>query len=216
MRAISQEKSAELCAFYTSGLKLEETAARGGVCIETVRKALKSNGVAARHRGKRKGQGIVAGIDDAALSEFKRKWDALDSTVKGTISENYVKTRLAEKGFDVWEPATQNHRTDLIILVGQRVVRLQVKTATYDLATKCFRANFSRRRRGKAATNYDGADVDFFVVYCAGLQPVRLYIVPAGAVKNRSPRLFPNRDRLLSIEGKAPLERFLDAFELLA
>ncbi len=155
----------------------------------------------------------TASIDDANLIRFKTQWDKLDSTVKGTISENYAKTRLSELGFDVWEPACQNHRTDLIVLGRNGVKRLQVKSGTYDLSTKCFRVNFDRHRRNGVRSGYDPGDVDFFIVHCAGLVGP-LYVIPASAVTNRSPRLFPHRSKLL-VYRETEMERFLDAFSLI-
>lgn len=158
-------------------------------------------------------------IDDSSLRDFKKSWDTLDSTVKGSISEGYVKTKLAERGFDVWEPCSQNHRTDLIVMAGSAINRIQVKTGTYSLSTKCYQVNFSRHRRGGKRSDYESADVDFFVVYCAGLPRVDLYIIPATEIngKNRCPRLFPHRRKLLEYADSGPsMERFLNAFEVLS
>lgn len=210
----TQADEVKICKLYSSALKLEEVARESGFCISTVSKVLAKNGIKKRARGTRRTKPMDA-IDDSALIEFKTKWDCLDSTVKGTICENYAKTRLSEEGFDVWEPSCQNHRTDLVLLNGNGLKRIQVKAGTYDIKTKCFRANFSRRRRGGKRTDYSPEDVDFFIVYCAGLPSVQLYIIPASKIKNRCPRLFPNRPRVLSYQGKETLEQFLNAFSVL-
>jgi hypothetical protein len=207
-------EEAKICKLYSSGLKLEDVSRESGFCVATVSKVLKTNSVKKRSRGTRRVKPTDE-VDDKALVEFKAKWDRLDSTVKGTICENYAKTRLSEEGFDVWEPSCQNHRTDLVLLSGNGLKRIQVKAGTYDIKTKCFRANFSRHRRGGKRSDYNPEDVDFFIVYCAGLPSVQLYIIPAKNIKNRCPRLFPNRPRILSYRGKETLEQFLNAFSVL-
>lgn len=99
------------------------------------------------------------------------------------------------------------------------IIVVEVKTpheaGTYDVKTKCFRANFSRHRRGGKRVDYNPQDVDFFAVYCAGLPELNIYLIPAGEIKNRCPRLFPHRARVISYAGKSTLERFLNAFEAL-
>lgn len=205
---------ARICRLYLSGMTVADVAKDTAFCVSTVAKVLSKHAIKKRARGSRRHKPTSA-IDDTALLEFKVKWDRLDSTVKGTICENYAKTRLSEEGFDVWEPSCQNHRTDLVLLSGNGLKRIQVKAGTYDIKTKCFRANFSRHRRGGKRTDYNPEDVDFFIVYCAGLPSVQLYIIPARKIKNRCPRLFPNRPRILSYKGKETLEQFLNAFSLL-
>ena len=87
--------------------------------------------------------------------------------------------------------------------------------ATYRPATKSFQANFTRGQRHGVRRDYAKDDVDFFAIYCAGLPEVAIYIIPAGAVRNRSPRLYPHRTRLLTLPAGASLDCFLNAFEVL-
>jgi len=158
----------EICSLYGSGLKLEEVQERSSYCIATIQRVLKRNGVPTRKRGTRLGDGRIKLINDTALVAFKEQWDKLESTVKGTIAETQVATRLSELGFDVWHPFCQNHKTDFIIALKNRFVKVQVKCATYDLKTKSFRANVTRHRRNGRVTQYAVEDVDFFIVYCCG------------------------------------------------
>jgi hypothetical protein len=213
-RSPSAMEETRVCSIYSSGLSLKETAHRANLCISTVTKILRKHQTDRRIRTTR-GKPTEA-IDDSSLITFKKKWDSLDSTVKGTVCENYVKTKLSELGFDVWEPSCQNHRTDLVILNGSKITRIQVKAGTYDLATKCFRANFSRHRRGGKRTEYEHEDVDFFTVYCPGLPSSTIYVIPESEItrRNRCPRLFPHRDRLL-VCSPFSLEKFVNDFELL-
>jgi len=173
------------------------------------------NGCESRHRGIRIGQGRVRLFDDSGLLEFKAKWDLLDSTVKGTIAETHVKNRLSELGFDVWEPFCQNHKTDLFILHGRSILRIQVKSATYDRQTKAFRANVTRHRRSGKVTLYTVEDVDFFVIYCGGLEALQFYVVPSRLVIGRTDlKLYPHREKG-KLLGSVEWERFRNTFDQL-
>lgn len=186
----------EICALYRSGLRLKDVARQSGFCVTTVRKVMSANGCVPRRRGKAVGSGPVREFDDVALVAFKKAWDRLSSPEKGTIAEGYAKNRLAELGFDVWEPFSQNHKTDIIVLSGASVRRLQVKSATYDTKIKAFRANVTRGRRGGKRTDYALSDVDFFVVYCGGLEHLCFYVIPAALVIGRADlKLYPHRDK---------------------
>lgn len=201
---------------YVSGLRLVDVARETGFCVSTVTKFMRLIGCASRPKGKKKGQGPVRQFDDASLVDFKARWDRLDSTVKGSISETHVKVKLSEIGFDVWEPFCQNHRTDMIIFSGQKSVRIQVKSATYDVKTKAFRANVTRHRRtAETRGDYSLADVDFFMIYCGGLDTRQFYVVPAQLVIGRSDmKLYPHRAKEPMKEGPA-WEEYLNKFDLL-
>lgn len=136
----------------------------------------------------------VTGIDHKPQPRYAGD---VDTTVKGTIAEGYVKVKLAELGFDVWEPVAQNHKTDLVILTERRVIKIQVKAAGYDLPSKAFRANLTRHRRG------------------GGLPTMEFYVIPASlADGNATPRLFPHREKALSF-GDFSWETYRNAFDLL-
>lgn len=211
----AEQKS--ICDLYASGLRLKDVAQKTGFCVTTVKKFMALNGCDSRARGSfKKGIGPVKQFDDATLVEFKAAWDRLDSTVKGSISENHVKTRLSELGFDVWEPFCQNHRTDLIIFSGQRILRIQVKSATYDIKLKSFRANVTRRRRSmERVGRYELEDVDFFIIYCGGLNTLQFYVIPAKEAVGRSDlKLYPHRPKEPMKEGP-DWGRYRNAFSLL-
>jgi hypothetical protein len=206
----------EICDLYRSGLRLEDVAKKSGFCTTTIKKTMVLNACPSRKRGKHKlGHGPVVDLDDELLVKFKGQWDKLDSTVKGTIAEMHVKTRLSELGFDVWEPFCQNHKTDLFILHERSILRIQVKSATYDLKTKAFRANVTRHRRGGRKTSYTLEDVDFFIIYCGGLDTLKFYVTPANLVIGRTDmKLYPHRQKGAFLGGPE-WEKFLDSFDLL-
>lgn len=203
--------------FYSDGHTLEETAQEHGLSYGYLYKKFKEMEWL-RGRGHRVNPGIAQGFDDSDLLKFKGEWDKLDSTTKGSIAENYVKIKLMELGFDVWEPAVQNHKTDLIILFDRNILKIQVKSATYDIKIKSFRGNLMRHRRGSGQRlDYSVDDVDFFIFYCGGLLGLEFYIVPMDIIRKIKNALFyPHRRKSLMIHpDSVPLEVYRNAFHLL-
>lgn len=193
---------------------LEETAHHVGISRSVLLLRFKEKGWV-RPRGGKVRPSVVSSYDDADLLKFKASWDQLESTVKGSISESFVKAALASRAFDVWDPVTQNHRTDLLLLSPGRMARLQVKTATYDPQSKSFRANLTRHRRSGGHPWYAEGDVDFFAVYCAGLPSVEIYILPvAAAARTATPRFFPHR-KMTWKSKEICWEDYRNAFHLL-
>lgn len=205
----------EMQAYYVDGHTLEQAGQQFGVPYSFLYRTFSTRGWL-RGPGKRVKPTVLSKYDDEALVEFKRGWDRLDSTVKGSISEGFVKVKLASLAFDVWEPATQNHRTDLLVLFGRRVLKLQVKSASYDPPTKSFRTNLTRHRRGGSHPNYVEEDADFFLVYCAGLPSVEMYVIPSSVVNgNSTPRLFPHREPAFTFR-EISWESYRNAFHQLS
>ena len=122
---------------------------------------------------------------------------------------------MMELGLDVWEPCSQNHKTDFIVVAGGGFSRIQVKCATYDEPTKCFRVNLHRRARGGKHTLYTPVDADFFVVLCLGMEAPEFYVIPAATVGDQpSIRLFPHRRRM-AVFREFSWEQFRGSFDLL-
>jgi hypothetical protein len=136
-------------------------------------------------------------------------WAHLDSRTKGTLAELRAASILLETGFDVWRPLVRSSEADLAVLVGRRLVRVQVKAATYDLANDHYRAALTRGRH-KA---YAPGMFEIFMIICPGTDAA--YIVPADAVEGRKDlRLMPHRER--RNEGKHELnEIYRNAFHLI-
>lgn len=191
---------------------MAQIASKVGVCVTTLKRVILKHKLPQRKRRYAKRE---TAIDDTKIVQFKAAWDKLDSTVKGTIAENHVKNRLSELGFDVWEPFCQNHKTDLFILEGRDIRKVQVKSATYDRKTKAFRANVTRRRRQGKKSGYELEDVDFFIVYCGGLDTLEFYVAPANLVIGRTDmKLYPHRSKG-AFAGGPEWETFRNAFNLL-
>lgn len=159
---------------------------------------------------------IKDAINDEEILKLKQKWDSIETAIKGSVSEGYVKNKLLELGFDVWEPASQNHKTDFLIVDGDHAIRIQVKTATYDAERKRFRCNF--HRRGRSASGkvlYDEKDVDFFISFCPGLPALEFYVIPS-VVVGSTPcvNFLPHRERETNFSAFS-WETYRNAFHLL-
>ena len=207
-------------SYWSGGATVAQAAAGAGVGLPALTKLFRRFGLPIKGRGTKGSRvkpTITEAIDDSPLLAFKADWDRLDSTVKGAIAESYAKVRLAEQGFDVWEPVAQNHRTDMIILFGRSMLRIQVKSATYDPKTKRFRANTTRHRRGaKERRFHDNGDVDYFVIYCGGLPQIELYVIPSEVIGTRPClNLVPNRDKYSNFHNLVSWESYRNAFHLL-
>ncbi len=155
----------------------------------------------------------VAGFDDSAILGQQERWSALDSKVKGTIAEDFVRARLAQEGFDVWTPYMNNHRSDVGVLVNGRLLRIQVKSASYDRESKRFRAMLQTRDKKKNHIAYRKDELDFFIVFCPFVN--EFYVIPANVgIANHSVNMMPHRGRAISV-GTDGWEQYRSAFALL-
>ena len=210
-------RAKEIHATYEGGLTIVQAAAAHSLSPSTVIGIFKRFGLPIRSKGEasRMKPTIAEAVDDSSLLAFKSRWDALDTTVKGSIAEGHVRTKLAELGLDVWEPCSQNHRTDFVVLSNSRVTRIQVKCATYDVDRKRFRCNLHRRHRGGTHSVYAREDVDFFIVYCAGLPMPEFYVIPETLIGGvPSINLLPHRARQANF-SEFSWEQYRGAFRLL-
>lgn len=91
----------------------------------------------------------------------------LSTKQKGDISELRFSAKLTELGADVYEPIGEDTRSDLIVDINSRILKIQVKTARYvddkrKIEFKCCstRSNFTETEE----VNYEG-DIDAFGVF---------------------------------------------------
>lgn len=81
----------------------------------------------------------------------------LGSVITGCLSETLVAVKLTTLGFSVWTPFIERQRSDLAIFHEGRFMRVQVKTAGYDIKSKRFRVSLTtkdgKRRHVPYATN---------------------------------------------------------------
>jgi PD-(D/E)XK endonuclease len=98
----------------------------------------------------------------------------------GQRSEAAILGELSRRGYRVFVPFGFNHRCDLILDMGDRILRVQCKTGRLRNGTVIFSAQSVRsNRRGVFRRSYEG-DVDLFAVYCPELD--RVYAVPIEVV----------------------------------
>lgn len=151
----------------------------------------------------------MAGVDDVELVENQDRFLELDTKLVGSITEEQVKIKLAILGYDLFTPYMNNHKTDLAIVRGSAICRIQVKSAVYDKQNKRFRGQLRTKDREGQFIGYNASDVDFFIVKCNGLE--EYYIVPY-AVGNaqHNLNLYPHRLKM-RVKG-VDFEPFRNAF----
>lgn len=208
------DKYEEMYDLYLLGETMEELAKKFGITKQAVSKGFKGRGYTTRDSSwPRKRESVLDKIDDSLLVKHKERWDTLDSKVKGTIAESCIKGRLAETGFDVWLPYMNNHKADMGVCQLGRLIRIQVKSATYDLPAKRFRAMLQTRDKEGNHIAYSLDDIDFFIVFCPSV--VDIYIIPAIiGCKHYSVNMLPHRDRIYRGTG-VDWEIYKNAFGLL-
>ncbi len=154
----------------------------------------------------------MAGVEDGDLVENQDMFLGLDTKLVGSITEDQVKIKLAMCGFDIFTPYMNNHKTDIAVVKGQKICRLQVKSAVYDRENKRFRAQLRTKDREGRFIGYAAADVDFFVVKCNGLE--EYYVVPYEIGNSQhNLNLYPHRLKM-RVKG-VDFEPYRNAFGLI-
>lgn len=149
---------------------------------------------------------------NAELAQVKSELANIDSKMKGSIAESYAALRLAELGFDVWLPYMNNHKADLAVLQNNRLIRIQVKSAGFDLQSDRFRVMLTTRDKTGKHIPYSADTQDFFLVKCEGI--FVFYVIPAPVgLEHPSMNFYPHRDRTWSTSFNA--EGYRDAFYLI-
>jgi hypothetical protein len=153
----------------------------------------------------------LANVEDDALVENQDVFLSLDSKLVGSITEEQVKIKLAISGFEIFTPYMNNHKTDVAVVKGQKICRIQVKAAVYDRENKRFRAQLRTKDRDGHFIGYSASDVDFFVVKCNGTE--EYYVVPYGiGNSHHNLNLYPHRlkMRVMGVD----FEPYRNAFDL--
>jgi len=146
------------------------------------------------------------------LAAIKNQLSAIDSKIKGSIAESYIAARLAELGFDVWLPYMNNHKCDMAICQNGRLIRIQAKSAGFDVQSDRFRVMLTTRDKRGKHIKYDEDSQDFFIVKCEGIWV--FYIIPSViGVEHHSLNFYPHRERVW-LKG-FDAEQYQDAFELI-
>ena len=94
----------------------------------------------------------------------------MDTKLKADIAESAVTTELLKRGFKVLHPVGDRLSYDLAIDLGGRLLRIQVKSAWYDMKAKCYVVDARRtktNRRRMIRQCYCADDFDFAIIYLA-------------------------------------------------
>ena len=103
---------------------------------------------------------------------------------KGGIAETAFVAEATRLGFDVYRPVIEGGRYDLVMDVGTRLLRVQVKWARKVKAVVSVNLQtFRRTKDAYVRTSYSAAEVDAIGVYCDPLQ--RCYLLPISLVDGR-------------------------------
>jgi hypothetical protein len=114
------------------------------------------------------------GASPGAKRATYRNLCAMNSKAKGEISEGCVIAHVLKLGYSASIPFGNNQRYDLILDDGERLWRVQVKTAHYHRGCLVFSASSTNGFTG-AKANYRG-QADLFLVYSPDTDKV--YRVP--------------------------------------
>jgi hypothetical protein len=120
----------------------------------------------------------------------------LSPNQKGAIAEAEVAAAAIRLGLEVYRPMQEGGRYDLILGVGSRLVRTQVKWARREGEVVVVRGRTSRLTpRGYVRTSYSAAEIDGVAAWCPDTDDC--YFVPIAEIAGRarvSLRLAPARN----------------------
>jgi hypothetical protein len=112
----------------------------------------------------------------------------------GEMSEAAVTYHLVRAGFELAKPLGDNARYDLILELGDRLVRVQVKTGRLRAdGAILFPTCSSQAHRGRGTTAYRG-QCELFAVYCPETDDTYLLPVDAAGMRSCSLRVRPARN----------------------
>jgi hypothetical protein len=120
----------------------------------------------------------------------------LTTNQKGAIAEAQVTAAAVELGMGVWRPVVEGCRYDLILEVGDRLLRTQCKWANRENDVVVVRGRTCRHTpRGYVWTTYSSAEIDGIAAWCPDIDAC--YFIPIGDIAGRSCmhlRLAPSRN----------------------
>jgi prevent-host-death family protein len=99
----------------------------------------------------------------------------------GNVAELTIAAEAAKFGFGVYQPLTEHGRSDLVLEIGGRLLRVQCKTAKLRDGVVVINLATSRRTaNGYARTNYTSSEVDAIAAYCDPLR--ECFLIPIAVV----------------------------------
>jgi prevent-host-death family protein len=105
---------------------------------------------------------------------------------KGNVAELAIATEAARLGLSVLKPLTEHERYDLVLGIGERLLRVQCKWGSRqgDVVLVRLRSSYHSPTRGYVITTYDETEVDLVAVYCGELD--RCYLLPRELFASRT------------------------------
>lgn len=129
---------------------------------------------------------------------------------KGNVAELAVAKEAAELGLSVLAPLTEHERYDLVLGIGNRLLRVQCKWANCKGDVVAVHLASSRRGpNGYIRSNYSPGEVDAIGIYCGDLD--RCFLVPIEVIAGQwsmQLRLAPPRN------GQRAALHFADDYNL--
>ena len=101
----------------------------------------------------------------------------LTPTRRGAIAETVIAAELLKLGLDVYRPVSEGGRYDLLVDAGNRLLRVQCKSARLKGAVVAVPMRTTRLTpRGYVRTTYTSHEIDGVAAYCPGNE--RCYWLP--------------------------------------
>jgi hypothetical protein len=103
----------------------------------------------------------------------------MDTKLKADIAESAVATELLKHGFDVLKPCGDRLSYDLAVAVGNKLIRIQVKSAWIFKKHKRYVVDVRQtktNRRRMIRKYYNDNDFDFAIVYIQDLND--FFVIP--------------------------------------
>lgn len=109
------------------------------------------------------------------------------SNVKGAVAEQAIVLAATKLHVPVWRPAAEHGRCDVVLEIGERFWRVQVKWGRLSKAQDVVVVYCSTSRHtathGYVRTTYSEQEVDLIGVYCGELE--RCFLVPISVAAGR-------------------------------
>jgi prevent-host-death family protein len=122
----------------------------------------------------------------------------MNPNVKGAIAEQAIVFAATQLRVPVWRPVSEHGRADLVLDIGDRLWRVQVKWGRLNAARDVVIVSLLTSRctpRGHVRSTYGEDEVDLFAVYSGELD--RCFLLPANPLANKTVvylRLKPTRN----------------------
>lgn len=106
--------------------------------------------------------------------------------VKGAVAEQAIVLAATKLRIPVWRPVAEHGRCDLVLEIGQKLWRVQVKWGRLSDAEDLIMVRTGTNRltpHGYVRGTYSADEIDLFGVYCGALD--RCFLLPAGVAAGK-------------------------------